>query len=88
MSPNESDTLPSCGNLLSDISKPDMIFILEIKTEAILLSCLRISFKMPSILKRMAIWSSYGSKCMSDALLFIAWLIMPLISLIIGVESL
>ena len=33
-------------------------------------------------------WFSYGSKCMSDALLFIAWLIIPLINLIIGASLL
>ena len=35
----------------------------------------------------MTILSSYGSKWISDALFFIAWLITPLISLIIGVSS-
>ena len=50
LSPSDNETLPSCGSLLSEISKPEIIFILEINTELILLSCLRISFNIPSTL--------------------------------------
>ena len=50
LSPRERDTLPSCGNLLSDISNPDIILSLDIKTDEILLSCVKTSFNMPSTL--------------------------------------
>ena len=88
LSPRDKDTLPSWGSLLSEMSKPEIIFILEIRTEAILLSCLSISLSIPSILNRTIMLSSYGSKWISEALFFIAWLITPLINLIIGVSLL
>ncbi len=39
LSPRESETLPSWGSLLSEISNPEIILILEINTDDILLSC-------------------------------------------------
>jgi len=88
LSPKESETLPSWGNLLSEISNPEIILILEIRTDAILLSWVSISFRIPSILYLIIILFSYGSKWISDALLLIAWLIIPFISFIIGASLL
>ena len=88
LSPRDNETLPSWGNLLSEISNPEIILILEISTEEILLSCDKTSLRIPSTLNLIIILSSYGSKWISEALFLIAWLITPLINLIIGVSLL
>ena len=88
LSPRDKETLPSWGKRRSEISRPDMILILDISTDAILLSWFKISFKIPSILNLIFNWVSYGSKWISDALLLIAWLMIPLINFIIGASLL
>ena len=82
--PIEIDILPSCGNLLSEISSLDIIFILLITICEILFLYFSISLNTPSIRNRIHKLFSNGSKWISDALEFIALVIVALISFIIG----
>ena len=78
------EILPSWGKRRSEISRLDIIFILEIIIWVMFFWYLRTSFKTPSTRNLIVKLFSNGSKCISEALALIALVIVALISLIIG----